>query len=157
MDIIVKTNPLVKFLIVGTGPLATEVKKRLLKYGNHAHSFIEYIPENELPTFYNACDIYVLPSFVEGMPLSLMEAMACGKPVIATEISDVPLIVKNGINGIVIPSGDAKLLANSILELAENHRLRMRMGDANRKKMERYDWEKIADRYRALYMDLIKR
>jgi glycosyltransferase involved in cell wall biosynthesis len=156
MDIVAKKNPLVKFLIVGTGPLATEVKKRLSKYGDNAYAFIKYIPESELTTFYNACDIYVLPSFVEGMPLSLMEAMACGKPVIATNVADIPIIAKNGINGVIIPPGDAKLLANSILDLVEKDDLRNRMGKANSEKMQNYDWEIIAKKYHSLYLDVLR-
>jgi len=85
-----------------------------------------------------------------------MEAMACGKPVIATGVGDVPVLVNNGVNGIVIPPGKADQLAESIIYLAENPELRKRMGETNVRKMREYDWDKIAKQYHSLYLDLLK-
>jgi len=87
--------------------------------------------------------------------LSVMEAMACGKPVIVTSVGDVPVLVKNGVNGIVIPPGNADLLAESIIYLAENPELRKLMGKANVRKMVRYDWDKIAKQYHSLYLETL--
>ena len=83
-----------------------------------------------MPYLYNAADVYVLPSYVEGMPLSVMEAMACGKHVIVTSVGNVPVLVKNGVNGIVIPPGKADQLAESIIHLTENPELRKLMSEA---------------------------
>ena len=91
----------------------------------------------------------------KGMSLSAMEAMACGKPVVATSVGDAPFLVKNGINGIVIPLGNADILAESIIYLAENPELRKRMGGANIRKMKEYDWNKIAKQYYTLYSGIL--
>ena len=91
----------------------------------------------------------------KGMPLSVIEAMACGKPVVVTSVGDVPVLVKNGVNGIVIPPGKADLLAESIIYLAENPELRKRMGETNIRKMLEYDWDKIAKQYHALYSEIL--
>jgi len=85
----------------------------------------------------------------------LIEAMACGKPVVVTSVGDVPVLVKGGVNGIVIPPGKADLLAESIIYLAENPELRKRMGEANIRKMKEYDWNKIAKQYHSLYLEML--
>jgi len=90
----------------------------------------------------------------EGISLSVMEAMVCGKPVVVTSVGDVPFLVKNGVNGIVIPPGNADMLAESIIYLAENSELRRLMGEANVRKMKEYDWNKIAKQYHTLYSEI---
>ena len=91
----------------------------------------------------------------EGAVFSMMEAMACGKPVVVTSVGDVPVLVKNGVNGIVILFGKADMLAESIIYLAENPELRKLMGKANVRKMVRYDWNKIAKQYHGLYLEIL--
>jgi glycosyltransferase involved in cell wall biosynthesis len=85
----------------------------------------------------------------------LIKAMACGKPVIVTSVADVPFLVKNGVNDIVIPPGRADLLAESMIHLAESPELRKLMGEENAIKMAEYDWDKIAKQYHLLYLEII--
>jgi glycosyltransferase involved in cell wall biosynthesis len=84
-----------------------------------------------------------------------METMTSGKPVIVTTVGDVPVLVKNGVNGIVIPPGKADQLAESTIHLAENPELRKLMGGLNIRKMKRYDWNKIAKQYHTLYSKIL--
>jgi len=153
-EVIRKTNN-VKFLMAGSGPLTSHVKKMEKKFSDRLHTLLGYIPERDLPYLYSASDVYALPSYVEGMPLSVMEAMACGKPVVVTRVGDVPFLVKNGVNGIVIPPGNADVLAKSIIYLAENPELRKLMGETNVRKMKEYDWNKIAKQYYTLYSGIL--
>jgi len=155
MDKVIKKTTHVKFLVAGSGPLASYVREMERKFSNRLHTSLGYVPDEDLPYLYNASDVYVLPSYVEGMPLSVMEAMACGKPVIATSVGDVPVLVKNGVNGIVIPPGNADMLAESIIYMAENPELRKRMAEANVRKMKEYDWNKIAKQYHTLYSEIL--
>ena len=145
----------VKFLIAGSGPLANEVKYIFKKSDKRVFTMLEYLPEKFLPYLYNASDVYVLPSYVEGMPLSVMEAMACGKPVIVTNVGEIPVLVKQGINGLVIPPGDHQMLADSILYLYNNHELSSRMSKENVNLMINYDWERIAKQYNTLYSEIL--
>jgi len=142
----------IRILMAGSGSLANHVKEMTVKHPKKMQALLQYIPDKMLPYLYNASDIYVLPSYVEGMPLTLMEAMACGKPVIATNVGDVPNLVENGVNGIVLPLVDADLLTNGILHLAKNATTRDSMGVANVKKISEYDWDKIARQYHSLYL-----
>jgi glycosyltransferase involved in cell wall biosynthesis len=152
IDIVLKRNQDVKFIIAGTGPLARQTTKELRFYKDQVRSLLHYIPDSTLPYLYNACDMYILPSFVEGMPLSLMEAMASGKPVIVTNVGNVPAFVKQGINGVIVPPGNANALAEGIISLARNPALRKRMGETNALEMAECDWERIASQYHSLYL-----
>lgn len=73
--------------------------------------------------------------------VTFLSAMACGIPVIATNVSDVPILVKSGVNGIVISLGKADILAESIIHLAENQALRRLVATANIRKTKDYDWD----------------
>ena len=75
----------------------------------------------------------------KGVLLLMMENMACGKPVIVTSVGDVPVLVNNGVNDIVIPPNRADELAGSITYLTENPERRKLMGEANIRKMAEYD------------------
>jgi len=99
-------------------------------------------------------DIFALPSFGEGFPNSLAEAMALGLPCVATPVGAVPEIIEDGINGCLMPVGDAKALAARIGELAGNPALRSDMGkQAQRTVSERYCESRIVARLRDLYLE----
>jgi len=156
MNRVIKRTAGVKFIVAGSGPLARQIMEIEEKFNNRVYTFLGYLPDEDLPYLYNACDVYVLPSYVEGMPLSVMEAMACGKPVIVSSVGDLPFMVENGINGIVIPPGNADMLAESIIYLAENPELRKRVGEKNIRKMAKYDWDKIAKQYYSLFSEMLR-
>jgi glycosyltransferase involved in cell wall biosynthesis len=102
-----------------------------------------------------AADIFALPSFGEGFPNSLVEAMALGLPSVTTPVGAVPEIIADNINGKMIPLGDAKALAAAIGELAGDRALRLAIGgEAQRTVAERYSEARIAERLRGLYREL---
>ncbi len=151
MHRVIESTSQIKLFVAGCGPLAGYVKEKEGEFGAKIRTCLRYIRDEELPYLYNTCDLYVLPSYVEGMPLSVMEAMACGKPVIATNVGDVPALVKDGTNGMLVPPGNVRSLSDSIIHLVENPKLMRRMGDANLKKIAEYDWDRIAEQYQSLY------
>ena len=78
------------------------------------------IPHKDLPAYYSLMDVFVHPSLRDGMPNAVLEAMACGKPVIATPVGGVPDLIKDGVNGVLVKVNDAGMLAGQILNLFEN-------------------------------------
>jgi glycosyltransferase involved in cell wall biosynthesis len=99
-----------------------------------------------------AADIFALPSFGEGFPNSLVEAMALGLPSIATPVGAVPEIIADGVNGCLMPVGDAGALAGKIAELANDRALRIEMGlRAQRTVAERYSESRVIARLSNLY------
>src|SRR6267154_6516854 len=106
---------------------ALDVASRYRYHGVYTH------PE-ECRAFMESLDVFVMPSFSEGTPNSIVEAMACGKPIIASEVGGIPDMLGDE-SGILVPPGDMKALAEAMLCLAQDHELRRTMGAAAK---ERY-------------------
>jgi glycosyltransferase involved in cell wall biosynthesis len=85
-------------------------------------------PHKELPLWYNACDFFVLPSYTEGMPNVVFEAMACAKPVVASPVGGIPEVVENGVSGILVEPGNIDGLAKAMLKLLTEKGLAKEMG-----------------------------
>jgi glycosyltransferase involved in cell wall biosynthesis len=99
-----------------------------------------------------------LSSDYEGVPLSVLEAMAAGKPVIATAVGGVPELVEDGVTGVLVPPRNPEALARGILRLAKDADLRRRMGKAAQERaLERFDISRTAREYEALYLNLLEK
>jgi glycosyltransferase involved in cell wall biosynthesis len=99
--------------------------------------------------------IYCLPSFNEGLPISLLEAMAIGMPVVTTPVGGIPEVVSDGIEGYLVPPGDADALAARLRELLGNRVLAERMGDMGRKKvLQVFAADVIVKQFDALYASI---
>jgi len=112
------------------------------------------IPSEDVRMLYTACDIFVLPSLAEGDPLVILEAMASGKPVIATKIGGIPKKVRDGWNGFLIDPADERQLAEKIKYLIDNPEERQRMGENSRRYTEEeFDWRIVTERLLRVYQD----
>ncbi len=105
----------------------------------------ESVGNLELLQLYSDCDVLVLPSRNEGWGLSLMEAMACGKPVVATRVGGVPELVRDGVEGVLVEAGDVKGLGEAISVLLGDAQARARMGRAGRERVKAFSWDAAAD------------
>ena len=102
--------------------------------------------------FLAACDVVVVPSLSEGMPLVPMEAMALGKPVVATRVGGTPEVVLDGETGLLVPPGDGAALALAIDTLLRDDEARRRMGSAGRERADRhFSTETLVARYVELF------
>jgi glycosyltransferase involved in cell wall biosynthesis len=86
--------------------------------------------------FYSAMDVFVLPSYTEGVPYACLEAMAMSKPVIVTDVGATRDLIQEGKNGFLIPKKSPRILADKITELIKNENLKAKMGHLNRKIVE---------------------
>lgn len=111
---------------------------------NKSIEFHESVSQQRLLSFYSDCDVLVLPSMNEGWGLSLMEAMACGKPVVASRVGGVPELVRDGIDGILVEPADVRALSDAIVKLLRDKGLRKRMGRAGRERVKGYSWDQTA-------------
>ncbi|MFA5156302.1 MAG: glycosyltransferase family 4 protein [Candidatus Omnitrophota bacterium] len=127
-------------LIIGNGPLENDLKKYCQNNNLGLEKkifFLNKITVDNLPKYYAACDIFVLPSISEGFGLTFLEAWASGKSVIGTDIPIVKNeVIKNGINGLIFERGNYYSLAEKIKDLINNTETRMRMGLAGRTLVE---------------------
>jgi glycosyltransferase involved in cell wall biosynthesis len=120
-------------------------------------TFTGLMPYKQVKRFYQACDIVVLPSIVqESHPLVVLEAMAAGKAVVASQVGGIPETVLNGETGILVPPGDADALATAISRLAEDQDLRERMNRAAWERAQLFTWEAAAEKLERIYQALLE-
>jgi glycosyltransferase involved in cell wall biosynthesis len=123
----------VRLSVVGAGPLATQLAAQAESAGvADAVELVGPVGQEDLPDRYRAADVFCLPSFAEGLPVVLMEAMASGLPVVTTAIAGIPELVEDHRTGLVVPAGRADLVADALVELAGDPALRRRLGEAGR-------------------------
>jgi glycosyltransferase involved in cell wall biosynthesis len=111
----------------------------------------------DLPGIYASADLVVLSSDSEGLPLSLVEAMACGRPAVATEVGGVPELVVHERTGLLVSRGDPEGLARAISSLLRQPTLRADMGARGRARVrERYTASRLVRETAALYRTLLE-
>lgn len=106
--------------------------------------------------YMNLADIFVLPSLEEAFGIVLVEAMSQGLPIVATRIQGIPYIVKDGINGFLVPTSNDTLLAEKIIFLLEHGNIAREIGEKNRKDSLRFHWSHLVERYIEIYSRLQK-
>ena len=156
LKIIEKKHHNFRLIMAGDGYLFHKIHNLVDDYGLSKNVIFEgRVPHNEIPKFLNSASIYVLPSIREGMPYALLEAMACGRPVVASNIPGINDVITNGENGLLVPPCDPNALANAILRLIEDHALRRKLRRNARKLMvEKYSWDIIAGRTEKVYYEM---
>ena len=122
---------------------------------NQTVHFLGPIPQEELPIHYNAADVCVLPSYYESFGLAALEAAACGKPVVASEVGGLPAIVNHGRTGYLVPPKRMDVIAERLCELLEDDLLRGQMGAAARIQAESLGWDSSADSLLSCFKELI--
>lgn len=141
--------------IVGEGPLRESLEKEILKRGLSDKVFLIGF-RKDIPNILASSDILVLPSFREGTPRVITEAMASGLPIIATDIAGIPEQVNDGVSGYLIPTGDSKALADRLSELLSNPKLRKSMGERGKRQIESFSMDTMLDDLDSLYEDLVE-
>jgi glycosyltransferase involved in cell wall biosynthesis len=140
--------------IVGEGPSRPELEslQRQLGLGG---SVVLLGAREDVPSLLRNSDFFVLSSRTEGLCLSLLEAMACGLPVVATDVGGNREVIADSGGGILVPSGSPELLADAVLSILRRPSVRLQMGRAARSRVERaFDLRTVVSRYEELYMRL---
>jgi glycosyltransferase involved in cell wall biosynthesis len=142
-------------LLVGDGPDREHVEQRASALGIIRHCyFLGY--QEDVSDWYQAFDTLILPSSNEGTPVVVIEALASGCPVVATSVGGVPDVVREGVDGFLVPAGDVEALAQRLTRLAADSELRERMGAAGRESVpERYAVERLVGDIDELYRSLL--
>lgn len=143
----------------GAGEAQGEYRRKAAELGvADAADFLGFIPGEELNAFYHSCHAFVLPSTDgrrEGFGLVLLEAMACGRPVVTTPVVGVAGDLEGSGAGVLVPAGDASALAAALRALHESRSALPEMGRSARRLIEeRYTWERVTDDYEALFLEL---
>jgi len=155
LDAAKKELPPFVLLIAGDGPLrpALEAKAKALGLGD-ACRFLGV--RDDVPAVYSAADVVALPSLSEGFPYAALEAMAMGKPVVATRVNGVPELMMDGTNGLLVPPRDSGALARALARLGRDKDLAKRLGDSARAHVRNsFDAKDAVRKWENLYMDVM--
>ena len=143
--------------LVGEGNTKGDLEKQSAELG--IEDFVKFsgrIAHDDLPEIYNSADVFVLPSLNEGMSNTMLEALASGLPLIATDTGGTKELVKDGINGFVVKMEDSDDLAEKIMTVMNGSELRKEMAAESRKMAEDLNWQSVAQKYFALYQKVSK-
>jgi glycosyltransferase involved in cell wall biosynthesis len=148
-------NVQLRFLVVGGGELENDLRQRASELGlGDRVLFAGW--RRDLSEIYAACDIVALTSDNEGTPVAVIEALASGRPVAATDVGGVADVLEGGRYGLLVPKGDAERFAEAIVRLASDTALRARLAAGARESaLERFSIEKLLHSVDALYSELL--
>ena len=159
MPQILQRAPSARLVLVGYGDLRSELETRAHALGLNGHvTFAGQVPRPEIPAYFAAADIVSVPSVrddagnVDGLPNVVLEGMAAGKPLVASNIAGFPDVIRQGESGLLVPEKDSAALADAIVQLAHDPSLRERLGAGGRAQVhEALNWENVAKKFIAGY------
>lgn len=154
MDVLLKSLPLVlnrhraMLNIIGTGPRLPQYQRLAEQLGVAQQvRFLGFVEHQDMPNHYQQADLFVLPSRRESFGLVLAEAMACGLPVVATNVGAIPEVVQDGVTGVLVPPDDAQALADAMVSLLSDRPRMQAMAAAGAQRVrERFTWDLVAQR-----------
>ena len=142
-----------RLVVVGSGPLESELKARALELGL-ADAMVWAGFREDIPAVMSSFDVFALSSRYEGFGIVLLEAMAAGKPIVATKVSAIPEVVQDGVTGLLVPAGDAYAFSAAIMQL-EDAALREKLGTAGRKRAGKFTLDGMIDATLAAYAEVL--
>jgi len=155
-------EPMPHLLIGGEGVLRNELGRLVREKGLVERvTFLNHIPGNLIASYYCLAEVYAQPSIIdrdgttEGLGVTILEAMSCGTPCVASRVGGIPDIITDGENGFLVEPGDPSAIASRISNLLENETLRKEMGRQGRRTvLEKFSWESKAQELLDIYYNL---
>jgi glycosyltransferase involved in cell wall biosynthesis len=146
MSQIVRNNPSCRCVIIGEGPIRAKLLDQVVSLGLSRHVFMEGFQADVRP-YFRAADAFILTSYIEGLPLSVLEAMACGLPCVVTNVGGNAEAVVHNVNGLIVPPGSVDEVVQAVIYLLTHPQERARMAQASRPRAcDEFDMEvKMAD------------
>jgi phosphatidylinositol alpha-mannosyltransferase len=157
-EVVARTGGRARLLVVGDSYLRGRFEASVAPAARaHVH-FVGHVPSCDLPRWYATGDIFVSPALGhESFGIVLIEAMAAGRSVVASDIPGYRSVVQPGVNGVVSPPGDVPALAGAIVALAEDPEQRAALAQRGRTRALEFAWPRITDRIEAVYHDVLAR
>jgi glycosyltransferase involved in cell wall biosynthesis len=149
--LVVQQVPDARFIILGEGELREHLEKQVREHHLEKHVLLPGFRTDVLGCL-KGFDLFAMSSVTEGLGTSLLDAMACARPIVATRAGGIPEIVEDGVNGLLVPARDHHALAEAIVRALKNPELRQRMGDAGFARVnERFTVERMVSETAAVY------
>jgi glycosyltransferase involved in cell wall biosynthesis len=151
-----KAHPRTSLVYVGKGDLERKLKQEASRMG--AAEKVWFLGwRDDVPEILPIMDIFVLSSLNEGMGRVLVEAMAAGRPLVASNVGGIPDLVSDGENGLLVPPADPKVLAHKIVFLISNPDTRRKMGEKGRERAVRFGTDSMVQKIEQLYLDCLQK
>ena len=149
--------PDVVCLVVGDGPIRNDLEAEIRRLGlDRAVRFLGF--RKDMQSLYAAMDALVMPSITEGLPITLLEAMAAGKTVVASRVGGIPEVVTDEETGLLVPSRDAEVLACALIRVLDCPAWAAHLGERARRRVEaRHSIRAEVEKYESLYWSLLER
>ncbi|MEL9909404.1 MAG: glycosyltransferase family 4 protein [Desulfurococcaceae archaeon] len=141
--------------IIGDGPLRARLESHVTTRRLDFVKFLGSLPQSRVIEELARCDIFVMPSLHESLGIAILEAMAAGKPVVATRVGGIPEIVVDNVTGILVPPGNTNALIKALEKLITDDELRTKMSHNARKWVEKFSWKRSAKEHLHIYTKLI--
>ncbi|RPK15252.1 glycosyltransferase [Priestia endophytica] len=148
-------NPNILLKLVGDGNLKTKIEKKVQDLGIEDKIIFRGI-QKDITKELNAANAFVLSSDWEGLPISVLEAMSCGLPIISTKCGGTPDVVKHNQNGILVNLGDKEALSKAMLNVSSDYSVAEKMGDKSFLYSKQYDIRQTCKSYSSLYRNLLE-
>lgn len=156
MIVLAKKIHKVRLLLVGNGSLKQEIIKKIKKYHIQHHVFLlGELTGKKLNRLYKSADVFVLPSLSEGQPITILEALATGLPVVVTNVGDNHLIVKHNVNGYLIPPNDINATINALVRLYSSPYIRKMGVNGYNLVKTNYGWEGVVKKTFLVYKKVL--
>ena len=150
------SSKLPDLLLAGDGPELKRCKGLARKLSlNASIKFLGRVNRKELPVLLKGCDFFVHPARKESFGIVILEAMACGKAIVATKVGGIPELIEENKIGILVNSESPKELAQAIVFLLKHPKLAQRLGGKGRTIVEEYRWDKVIDKYTEAYNSIL--
>lgn len=153
---LIDEQPSLSFLVVGDGPERARLERKSVALGGRA-VFIGRVAPMDVPHYVAAMDVLVCSSSFEGTPLAVLEWMAAGKAIVATDVGGVPALIEDGLEGLLVPPNDPASLARAMGRLLREPELRERLGmAARRRQQDEFRLDRTVDVLQELYASLYR-
>ena len=144
--------PAARLVLAGGGPQRAALERLAAALGvADGVAFAGHVDNAAMPALYHASDIVLNPSLADNMPISVLEALACGVPVVSTSVGGIPALLEHDKTALLVPPGDAPAMAQAILALLREPARARRLADAGLAHAASFAWERIAPRLATHY------
>jgi glycosyltransferase involved in cell wall biosynthesis len=148
--------PAARLSIAGSGPERPRLEALALELGlGDGARFVGRIENEAMPALYHTADVVLNPSRADNMPISILEALASGVPVVTTDVGGIPYLVRHGETAQMVPPGNAEAMAESVVRVWSDPGLAQRQARAGLALAREYTWARVRDRLAAVYRDVL--
>jgi glycosyltransferase involved in cell wall biosynthesis len=157
MKIVYEKMPDAKLILVGDGEEREHLETLTDNLGiRECVEFAGRVPHERVQDYMNQAEVFVLPSLSEGFPVTILEAMACGLPVVATRVGGLPDVIEDGVHGYLVRTKESNEIAETLLKLLQDEQLWETISKTNKQKINEYSWERVALALEKIYQGSIE-